>query len=201
MAGKSFSKGLGLLLLFLFSFLLAQSHGHPTSGVSNELEKRTLDPPLPDVKLARTHLKKPGPGKSIFWSAGAIGAASDYAAKNKHVMLGECDDGSGWANFEGGPFEEYVNNFCDDKPTWTDDEMVQAKGHISQAYAENAEGEVIVILPKKINAAELKTSIWERYELPALKKNTAVTKISVFDVDNVNEAPTGKPNREISKSS
>ncbi len=64
-------------------------------------------------------------------------------------------------------------------PTWNpNDDNIQAIWFsISKKYADQVSGEIRAVVGKSLR----KDNIWESFELPALKKNNNVKKITIID--------------------
>ncbi|KAJ5167589.1 uncharacterized protein N7482_003183 [Penicillium canariense] len=187
----------GLLTAFLFLFFaasIAPVHSYPTtlSNTTQALSKRTPNPKIPTAEEAAKHLKKLGPGKQVFYRDTTHEAPSHYARKIGGGLLANADDGDGWANLEGGPFRERALRVIDNKPTWSEIEVDKAVQAVSNGYALNAEGDVVVVLPYNIPNT---FSFWDG-EFEVLKKNENVDKILAFDMNNPTVEPKGSP-REL----
>ena len=107
------------------------------------------------------------------------------------VMLANADDGSGWMEFEGGPFREYLLRQCDDEPTWTDDEEWQAINIMSRAFAAESSGVATVVLPHNVHNTK---NHWTG-EFEALKANPNVHKVVAFDMKDCGAEPKGQPRK------
>ena len=83
------------------------------------LEKRVLIPALPTTEEAKAHMKDLGKDNYVFYTGECQYAASWYASQTGKGLMGNTDDGSGWATLEGGPFAERAEREIDDLPTWT----------------------------------------------------------------------------------
>ncbi|GAD98312.1 hypothetical protein MGYG_06584 [Paecilomyces variotii No. 5] len=194
MAKSTIYHFLSLLAFLLFAVGIVPVSSSPTgiAPTPGLLIKRVPDPKIPTKEEARKHLRPLGPGKQVFYRMECKEAASHYARKIGGGLLGNADDGSRWANFDGGPFHERALREIDDKPTWNDDELEEAITAVSQAYAMNAEGDAVVILPYHIPKSH---DIWEdEYEI--LKASEKVTRILAYDMKNPNAEPQGEP-REL----
>ncbi|GLI79247.1 hypothetical protein PoHVEF18_007575 [Penicillium ochrochloron] len=93
---------------------------------------------------------------------------------------------------EGGPFETRALREIADKPTWNDFESDEAIQALSDGFAMNEEGDVVVVLPYDIPN---KSSHWYG-ESEVLKRNPKVDKILAFDMKNPAAVPQGSP-REL----
>jgi hypothetical protein len=107
------------------------------------------------------------PGEAIFWSGrtngvGGMQTAADVAR-----------------NSGGKTLEQLIESRQLTMPAYNPNNpaSVQAWQDISTELARNASGEVRVVLGNSVRPQ----SIWEVYELPALKGNTAVTRIVAID--------------------
>lgn len=193
-------KALDLLMkLFVFALCLIPTLAYPVNPSDVDLpdgmtifEKRTLNPPLPTLEEARKHVKSLPKDKSIFYLGECQKAASYYGSKNGMVMLANADDGSGWMQFEGGPFREYLLRQCDDEPTWTEDEEWQAINVMSRAFAAESSGVATVVLPHNVHNTK---NHWTG-EFEALKANPNVHKVVAFDMKDCSAEPKGQP-REL----
>ncbi|KAF3393785.1 hypothetical protein F1880_004596 [Penicillium rolfsii] len=183
-----------LLLLIFLAVTIAPVHGYPNtlSNATRTLSKRTPIPKIPTARECAEHLRKLGPGKQVFYMSVTHEAASHYARRIGGGLIGEADNGDGWGSMEGGPFKERARREIDGKPTWTDEELEEAIQALSDGFALNAEGDVVVVLPyENPNRA----SHWWG-ELEVLKKNPKVDKILAFDMKNPAAEPKGSP-REL----
>ncbi|BCR92164.1 uncharacterized protein ACHE_80064A [Aspergillus chevalieri] len=188
-------KALDLLMkFFIFALCLIPALAYPVNATDSltTLEKCTLNPPLPTLQEARQHVKKLPKDKSIFYLGQCQMAASFYGSKHGMVMLANADDGSGWLQFEGGPFHEYVSRQCDDEPTWTEDEEWQAINIISQAFAAESSGVATVVLPYIVHDSK---NHWDG-EFETLKVNPNIHKVVAFDMKDCTADPQGQP-REL----
>lgn len=187
-------RGLLAFFLLLFAVTIAPVHSYPTilSNTTQILSKRTPIPEIPTAKTCAAHLKKLGPGKQVFYMSVTHEAASHYARKIGGGLIGEADTGDGWGRMEGGPFRERALREIDDKPTWTDAELEEAIQALSDGFALNAEGDVVVVLP--YDNPSRASHWWGEFEV--LKKNPKVDKILAFDMKNPTAEPQGSP-REL----
>ncbi|KAF4215269.1 hypothetical protein CNMCM8980_010347 [Aspergillus fumigatiaffinis] len=183
-----------LLLYLIFTLwitsVLGDQINHSLHALS--IEKRVRVPPIPSVADALKHLKKPAKGPALFYKSEVQVAATEYARANNLWLIGDADDGSGWANFEGGPFMVYTTMITNDLPTWSSNELTMAKAAVCNAYAHNAHGDTIVILPYD---AAPRVSFWDG-EFEMLKKNPKVDKILAYDMKDGTKMPQGQP-REL----
>ena len=185
---------LAILLLLFFAASIAPVHSYPTtlSNTTQTLSKRTPNPKVPTAEEAVKHLKKLGPGKQVFYRGTVQLAASEYAKKIGGGFLEDASNGDGWATLKGGPFHERVMRMVDDKPTWDDEEVTEAVQAVSDAFALNSEGDVIVVLPYNIPNEH---SHWDG-EFEVLKENPKVDKVLAFDMKDSTVEPKGSP-REL----
>ncbi|KAE8355432.1 hypothetical protein BDV28DRAFT_146106 [Aspergillus coremiiformis] len=178
--------------IFTLGITLALGDSTDPSLHSQSIEKRAKVPLIPSVGEALNHLKKPAKGQSLFFQAEAIISASKYAQANNLWLLGDADDGSQWATFEGGPFMVYNVLRTRGQPTWDNNELQMAQAAVCNAYAHNAHGDTIVILPYR---EPRRFSFWHG-ELEMLKRNPNVGKILAYDMKDGTRMPEGAP-REL----
>ncbi|KAB8068840.1 hypothetical protein BDV29DRAFT_199109 [Aspergillus leporis] len=183
-----------LLVYFIFTLWITLALGYSTDPPlhSQSIEKRVKVPPVPSVGDALNHLKKPAKGQALFFQREVQLAASKYAQANNLWLLANADDGSHWAKFEGGPFMVYNAMRTKDLPTWNDKELEMAQAAVCNAYAHNAHGDVIVILPYH---QPQRFTFWDG-EFDMLKRNPNVDKILAYDMKDGTRMPEGVP-REL----
>lgn len=116
-------------------------------------------------------------------------AASHYARRIGGGFLADADNGDGWATLEGGPFQIRNDLESRGKPTWNDQELAQAIQAVSNAFAYNAEGDVVVVLPYDMPD---RPSYWPG-EFATIKARGRVDKILAFDIKNPSAEPQGQP--------
>jgi hypothetical protein len=185
-------RGLFTFFVYLvFAAYITPVHSYPTtlSNTTEILEKRILNPPIPAPSVFLEHLKPLGPGKQVFYGGGTHVAASHYARRIGGGLLGDADIGDGWANLEGGPFG--MRNLLASKgiPTWNDEELTQAVQAISNAFARNAEGDVVVVLAYDMPD---RFSYWPG-EYKTMTETGKVDKILAFDMKDLSAEPQGQP--------
>lgn len=186
-------------LLFLFISLFFAANivpvcSYPTNlpNTTQVISKRTPNPKIPTTEEAAKHLKPLGSGKQVFYRMECHEAASHLAREIGGGLLANADNGDHWASFDGGPFKERNLRMIDDEPTWTNRELDAAMQSVSNAYAMNAEGDAIVVLPYYMpNSPD-----WWDGEFEVLKKNPKVDKVLAYDMKNVKGVPQGSP-REL----
>jgi hypothetical protein len=107
------------------------------------------------------------PGTAFFWSGRTRGSGGKERAA-------EVATGKG-----GETLEMLIEKRGIKMPDWddTNPESVKAWSDISREFAAGASGEVRAVLGENVRA----NSIWLREELPALKRNLNVTKITAID--------------------
>lgn len=187
----------GFLTFFvylIFAACIVPTHSYPTtlSNTTQILEKRIPIPQIPTAEQAAEHLKPLGPGKQVFFMREVKEAASHYARRIGGGLLADADNGEGWATFEGGPFETRARRVIHNEPTWEDKEVDDAIQAVSNGFALNAEGDVVVVLPYYMSN---RFTFWYG-EYETLKKNPKVDKILAFDMKNPSAEPQGEP-REL----
>ena len=108
------------LVICLLLWALFYVHALANESTSTKfLEKRVLIPALPTTEEAKAHMKDLGKDNYVFYTGKCQSAASWYASQTGKGLMGNTDDGSGWATLEGGPFAERAEREIDDLPTWT----------------------------------------------------------------------------------
>lgn len=138
-----------------------------TPGSPNRHGQGDREPPpdkRPASKLSGLHTER---NTAFFWSGKTKGVGGDEVA-------------AGIAKEHGGTtLEMLIKERGIKMPTWdtSNPASVKAWQNISAEYAKGASGNVRAVVGERLRPG----SIWETRELPALKANTAVTKITEID--------------------
>lgn len=118
------------------------------------------------VEKYAEHLKTK-PNEAFFWSGrtdgiGGQDIALEIALSKKGITL-----------------EGLIDKNKIPMPTWNpnDDNIQAIWSSISKKYADQVSGEIRAVVGKSVR----KDNIWESFELPALKKNYNVKKITIID--------------------
>ena len=127
---------------------------------------KNSDDDIIDIESVR-ELLKTEPNTAFFWS----GTTDGIGGQDRALEIAKKHDGVTLA------FVIETNKI--DMPDWdfNNPKWVEAWEQVSAAYAEQASGEIHAVIGTKLREG----SMWETTELPRLKANPDVTKITIID--------------------
>lgn len=122
-----------------------------------------------EIKL----LLKTDANKAFFWS----GITDGIGGKNKALEIAKSKGGT--------TLEGLIDDYKINMPEWNEADATAVKiwEDVSAAYANQVSGEVRAVVGNNLRSG----NVWENIELPRLKENKSVTKITVIDPKTLQE--------------